>query len=178
MLEITHNIRNLFSANQDRITTFSEYDVRVESWFKGELLYLLHQLKDERIINDFQREVPVNPARSRRRVDFEIRVGKRTHLCELKSMCISQKQQTPRNLNYYFRDDKNGIIKDFRKLEAINGRNRWVLAFVYPKPSVEVWQGAISRIPNELNHWRCISVLEDYPPCFFISLWKRQVARG
>ncbi len=175
MLDIMSYIHDRFStsANQVRIRTFSQYDVRVEAWFKGELLYLLRQLKRQHIINDFQREVPVNPPNSRRRVDFQVKLGRRTHLCELKSMCISQGQQTPRNLNFYFRDDQVGIIKDFRKLDAMNRRNMWVLAFVYPKPSIEVWQAAIARIPHELIHWHCVSALEDYPPCFFISLWKR-----
>lgn len=175
MLDIISYIHDRFSAsaNQVRIRTFSQYDVRVEGWFKGELLYLLHRLKRQHIINDFQREVPVNPANRRRRVDFQVKLGRRTHLCELKAMCISQEQQTPRNLNFYFRDDQVGIIKDFRKLDAMNRRNMWVLAFVYPKPSVEVWQAAIGRIPDEFIHWHCVSALEDYPPCFFISLWKR-----
>jgi hypothetical protein len=171
MLRILPYINNWFFAKQSYIDTFSKNDSRVEGWFKGELFFLFDILKRQRIIIDFDREFIFKDNKTNK-IDFRINIQNNFNFIELKPLCISQAFGTPRNLNYYFRDDKNGIINDFRKLELINLKNKWVVAFVYPKPIENIWNQTCSTIPTELNHWKCISDINKYPDYLFISLWK------
>lgn len=126
----------------------------------------------QRIVNDFQREVHAGTVTNGSRIDFSVKIQQVEHLCELKAVCISQAQGTPRNLSFYFRDDKVGLVKDFRKLEKIASANKWILAFVYPKPSAQEWHDAVGLVPNELRHWMCVSSLDLFPEYLFVSLWK------
>jgi hypothetical protein len=143
----------------------------VESWFKAELLVLFEQLKSQRLIESFEREPNLRIGKGREKVDFIIRIRAVEHLCELKAVCISQAMGTPRDLSFYFREDKFGLINDFKKLDQIVGDNKWAIAFIYPKPSESEWQEVITSLPENVRHWQCVINIEDYPEYFFIALW-------
>ena len=171
MLRILPYINNWFFAKQSYLETFSRNDTRVEGWFKGELLFLFDILKRQRIINDLDREFIIRNGK-RNQIDFRLNIDYDFNLLELKPLCISQALRTPRNLRFYFKDDHVGLIKDFRKLDLIDHNNKWILAFVYPNPFEDLWNKVCSEIPNEFNHWQCISHIREYPDFLFISLWK------
>jgi hypothetical protein len=93
------------------------------------------------------------------------------HFFELKALCISQ-TATNRSLNFYFQDDNIGIINDFKKLDSLcDENNKWVIGFVYPKPTLQKWN-AKAKMPEYLGHWNCITNLQEFPDSFFISVWK------
>ncbi len=46
-----------FDRLDDRLACFSEQEVQVEGWFKGEMLFLLTALKQQKLIQGFGREV-------------------------------------------------------------------------------------------------------------------------
>jgi len=60
------------------------------------------------------------------------------------------------------------VIKDFKKLDSIKIKNKWVIAFVYPKPDDDEWK----KLVSELNRWKCITKLENYSQYLFIVLFK------
>lgn len=122
------------------------------------------------MISDYERESNFYHKNKRYQVDFKIKIGQEKHLVELKAPCISQARGTPRNLNFYFREDNVGLIKDFRKLNLANNPNRWLVAFIYPKPTAHAWQMAMTKLPSDLQKWHCLTQLSQYPDYLFVSL--------
>lgn len=174
MKELIPRISEWFDQKHEHLGIFANSDCRLEGWFKGELLVLFTRLRKSGVISEFEREanIPSGVPGKRIQVDFRVRIGAETHLCELKALCISQAAGTPRNLNFYFRDDHVGIVKDFRKLEAIAGRNKWLIAFVYPAPDRLVWERAVTSLPQGLRHWRSTNLPTDPAARLFVSLWR------
>ena len=142
MEQLIPPINRWFAAKDEHLAVFSDSDCRLEGWFKGELLVLFTRLRQAAVITGFEREakVPCIAPGKRIQVDFRLRIGTETHLYELKALCISQAAGTPRNLNFYFRDDHVGIVKDFKKLEGVATANKWLIAFVYPEPNPMAWE--------------------------------------
>lgn len=174
MEAILKAIRDWFLGKEEHFTAFAEADTRLEGWLKAELIVLLNRLSTQRLVDEFEREANVTTSAGRRQIDFRLRLGGVTHLCELKALCVSQAAGTPRNLQFYFREDQVGLIKDFRKLDTVPGSNKWVLGFIYPGPGLRQWRETIASLPEGLRHWRCITSPEDFPDYLFISVWRSE----
>lgn len=172
MERIIEHIRKWFDGKREYFEAFARNDTRLESWFKGELVVLLEKLKTQGLIDDFEREPNLPTDEGRKQIDFAVNIKGDRHFCELKAMCISQALGTPRNLGFYFRDDHVGVVRDFKKLDQLEGGNKWVLAFIYPRPSEGEWDGTISFMPESLRHWKCVTEIGDYPEYMFIALWR------
>lgn len=144
MMRIVPNVRAWFEAKNEHLRAFARADCRVEGWFKGELLVLFERMRRKGLLDSIEREanVPISEPVRRAQVDFRIAVGGDTHLCEIKALCISQAAGTPRNLQFYFRDDRVGLLKDMRKLDKLQGANKWILGFIYPNPLLADWNRA------------------------------------
>lgn len=175
---ILESIRDWFLAKRDYFIAFAEADSRLEGWFKAELLLLFPKLIQRRLLDNFDREYNVNVLPGRKQIDFRLITRGEIHFCEVKAMCISQAAGTPRNLAFYLRDDHVGLIKDFKKLDAIPDGIKWVLGFVYPNPGVTRWSEAVESLAVSLKHWRCLTNPEEYPEYLFISVWRSQVTTG
>jgi len=174
MISFYPEIDRWFSAKREYIEIFSKADTRIEGWFKAEMLFLLTQLVEKGQVSDFKREEGVRSPKSgkRKQVDFRINSNGIDHYCELKALCISQAAGTPRNLGFYFRDDHVGLIKDFRKLDELNIKNKWVLGFVYPSPDIASWTTVANALPSGLSHWKPITAPKSKSEPLFISLWQ------
>ncbi len=169
---IIQNIRDCFLAKKEHFEVFAEADTRIEGWFKAELIVLLDSLLREKVIQEFKREPKIDTPTGRKQVDFIISLNGESHLCELKALCISQAAGTPRNLHFYFREDNVGLIKDFRKLDSLPYKNKWVIGFIYPNPKHDHWVKEISLLPDDLKHWKCITDPSNFPNFLFISIWR------
>jgi len=75
-------------------------------------------------------------------------------------------------LKFYFRDDHVGLVKDIRKLDAVEAPNKWLMAFVYPAPDRVVWDAVVSGLPTALQHWRPVDSPRDTDLPIHISLWR------
>jgi hypothetical protein len=169
MESIICHIREWFLLRKEYFETFIQNDTRVESWFKAELLVLLTRLMKEKTIDTFEREPSFHDVIGKRsQIDFSITIKGITHHLELKALCISQSKGTPRNLSFYFRDDNVGLKKDFKKFDKLGIKNKWLIAFVYPKPDRPSW----SKVTDTLGRWKCLTELEDYPNYLFIALFR------
>jgi len=171
MENIIQYIQEWFVTKQEYLESFARNDTRVESWFKAELLVFFERLKSQRLIDGFERERNLRTSKGRKQIDFMVRIKEVEHLCELKAMSISKAMGTPRNLAFYFRDDSVGIIKDFKKLDQLLDYNKWVLSFIYPKPSESDWKNVTTSLSENVQHWHCVTRIEDYPEYLFIALW-------
>lgn len=171
-------ISDWFEAKHEHLATFARTDCRLEGWFKGELLVLFTRLVRDGVLAGFEREANVASPGGRLQIDFRLRLAdQQVHLCEIKALCISQAAGTPRNLNFYFRDDKLGVFKDFRKLGSVEATNKWLLAFVYPAPDAVSWERAVGLRPDDLNHWNPITKPTSSTN-LFVSLWRAEVAEA
>ncbi len=175
MQTLLPDVCNWFLSKEDYFLAFAEADSRIEGWFKAEMIMLLRSLARQNKIDRFEREFNIAQSGGLRNlIDFRLHIQGQSHLCELKALCISQAAGTPRNLQFYFRDDHVGLVKDLKKLDALSDQeNKWVLAFVYPSPTPIAWNTAIGSIPNELKHWQCLTVPQDFPKSAFLALWKQ-----
>lgn len=173
MIDLLPEIRKWFEPKREHFRVFALADCRLESWFKGELLVLLGRLREGGHVSKVRREVKL----SRRsgsaiaQVDFAIDMGSESHLCELKAPCISR-ACTSRDLRFYFGANKIGVCEDFRKLDDVEARNKWLLAFVYPCPDQREWESTVSAIPASLRHWKSVTSPTEATPELFISLWR------
>ena len=172
---ILQNIRDWFLAKKEHFAVFAEADTRLEGWFKAELIVLFNRLLERRVIEQFEREPKFETSVGRKHIDFTILLNDVLHLGEIKALCISQAAGTPRNLNFYFREDNVGLIQDFRKLDILPFKNKWVLGFIYPNPKHTQWIEEISLLPNDLKHWKCITDPSNFPDFLFISVWKSKI---
>jgi len=172
------HIRTWFDQKREHLLMFSLADCRLEGWFKGELLVLLGRLEHEGRLTAVEREanITIRGSGRRARVDFRVSLAGASHLCELKALCISQAAGTPRNLHFYFRDDHVGLIKDFRKLDQLEGSYKWLIAFVYPRPNEEEWARAVASLPTDLEHWKSITQPADATDVLFVSLWRAEMS--
>jgi hypothetical protein len=173
MEKVLERIQEWFFAKKEYFVEFSNADTRLEGWFKAELIFLFNKLKQEKVIENFEREPNFPTSEGRKQVDFTILINGELHLCEIKALCISQAAGTPRNLHFYFRDDHVGLIKDFKKLDKLHNKNKWVVGFIYPNPESSEWKSEMSLFSENLKHWNCITDPLDFPEFLYISVWKQ-----
>jgi hypothetical protein len=167
-------IKEWFLEKKEHFVAFAKADSRVEGWFKAELLVILSRLMQQGQLDGVEREAKIiSPGDGKRKqIDFQLYIGGEIHLCELKALCISQAAGTPRNLNFYFRDDRVGIVKDFKKLDELTDGHKWVFCFIYPSPELIEWRKALALLPGAVSHWHLVTRLQDFPKFLFIALWK------
>ena len=171
MMEIYKAMIEYFDNKVDYIRLFDKNDVRVEGWFKGELLVFFDRLKKQNTIQDYFREKRIRVGKRRRQIDFEIKSKDIANLIEIKAMPIGRRQNTPRNLRFYFTENNNGILNDFTKLESINmeNANKWIIGFIYPKPTKEEWSSEIARINDG---WILRTELEKFQDDYYVAIWE------
>jgi len=137
-----------FSTKESYFDLFKENDARVEGWFKGELISLFNDLKEEEIISTYECEKSIEGKRTK--IDFIINDGADYYI-ELKTLSIGQKK-TSRSLSFYFQH-KDCIKKDISKLKSIKHRNcyKWIIAFVYPRPDEDEWNKQFKKIAGDVE---------------------------
>jgi hypothetical protein len=180
MLGLIAHIKTHLDGKQKYHKLFAESDSRVEGWYKGEMIFLLQQLKDKGAIVDFHREHKIaGEGEARYSVDFMIELtGNKSILVELKAVCISQAAGTPRSLNFYFGKTHVGLVKDFKKLDQIKGfKEKYVIGFVYPKPDEQVWNKGLKKLNSSYDGWSCISNFNEASKECFVSVWQRTKVR-
>lgn len=169
--------RDWFLPKEEYFVALSNTDCRAEGWLKAEMIVLLTRLLYQGVIDSFQRELnlPRNDGtRQRDQIDFRIDQSGKSQLCELKSLCISQAAGTPRNLRFYFREDHLGLVKDFKKLDALpSNEAKWVLGFIYPCPETAIWSETIASLADRVSHWQCVTKPTEFPKFVFLSLWRQ-----
>ena len=165
-----------FKAKDKYFELFSNNDTRIEGWFKAEILKSLNELKVNHCISEFKLEWSIKDENGKRKsIDFIIKFNDdKLFLIEVKAIVISH-HKTPRNLNYYFREDHVGILKDFYKLNSITPyENKCVIAFIYPTPNKDEWDNILRNIRenDKTTNWACVSMFQNYHDRnYFMPVW-------
>ena len=167
-------LRNWFIPKEEHLKAFANADTRVESWFKGESIVLFQKLHKQNVIKGYHREHAIYNLYEKKnnKIDFIVNLYAKNLLIEYKALCISQSDGTPRNLNFYFREDNLGLIADFSKMENLKfAGEKWVVGFIYPNPGLLAWSRIVSSVAANKPLWQSITDPNVYPPHLYISLW-------
>ena len=169
MKSIIKEINEWFLAKRDYFDSFALNDIRVESWFKAELLTLLELLKCGLVIDDFETETTLRASGAKRKIDFKVIVDQLPCLCQIRAL----RTNAANAIKSCFFDGPHALIKDCRKLDAVadDKHEKCLLVFAYPRPATGDWQDVLDEMNEDLEHWTCLTRLADYPPHAFIALW-------
>ena len=166
MKKLLAEINDHFRMLESRLQCFSSNEVQVEAWFKGEMLFLLEQLKGKKFIKDFKAEVP---AMGRKKIDIWINFQAGQNWVELKHWLIgTQKGNRWRAVDYVY-----DLENKFKKFDAVDaGSHGYVLVLCTENPGEEAWDMAIQKFNANCKPMRlvpCSSVF-NYPKSYFLGL--------
>jgi hypothetical protein len=164
MRTILPQIYSWFYHKREHFEAFASADIRVESWFKGELAVLFERLQGEGVLQ-YEREKRVRD----KKVDFILVFDGEPHLCELKALSISGNKTNRSLRNHSFRN--RGLGTDFEALNRLVGYNRWIIGFFYPNPGRREWDDTLAHFSETIDQWKCLTTPSDFPDYLFISVW-------
>ena len=115
---------------KDYLMIFSDLQIQIEDWFRGELM---NYLKNEKIkMTVYNREAPIND-NSRRKVNLRIEVNNEFYWIELKHILVGCQKNDIYKLEFYFSNNAY-IHNDIKKLQEIDKSNErqhgYSLAFI------------------------------------------------
>jgi hypothetical protein len=173
MENLLAKIKTHFDILDDRLKCFSALGVQVEGWFKGELLFLLSKLKNEGLINAYDREIKIK----RGKIDLSINKNGSHHYIELKHwLCGYQRSNYLFTPSFYFPDHTSvGIIKDVNKLISSRKRgDKWLLILVAKNPGDDNWQKGLCAFHQKFSNRKLISLStpNDFSDSYFLGLLK------
>jgi hypothetical protein len=116
-----------------------------EGWFKRELIKLFGELQRVGLINSWQPEVWMGPAR--RKIDFQVDLGGAIGAVEVKTaLCGSQKGYVWK-LPGYVQTVRNGfIMTDVDKLGGIDALHRVLVVFAHAAPPRVDWDKVLMDV--------------------------------
>ena len=115
---------------KDYLTLFSNLQIQIEGWFRGELMNYLKNEKVKMTVED--REVPINN-NNRRKVDLRIEANDEFYWVELKHILVGCQRNHIYELEFYFSNSAY-IDNDIKKLQEIDNFDKrqhgYSLAFI------------------------------------------------
>lgn len=157
-------IRRHLQEHENYLKCFYSHAVQVEGWFKGELLLLLENMKAERKIIGFDREIP---SLKRKKIDLAIDLKDGRHWVELKHWFIGTQKGNKWRLKDYSLED------ELRKFRAINvGNNGWILVICTHNPGSKEWATYIDNFNKDYPPWKLIAKTSprNYPKTYFLGV--------
>ena len=133
--QIKNTIEKFYSSltsenKKDYLTLFSDLQIQIEGWFRGELMNYLKNEKLEMTVSS--REIRVNNEK-RKKVDLRVKINNEFYLIELKHILVGCQLNNTYPLGFYFY--KNSYIyNDIEKLQEVDNsdkqQHRYSLAFI------------------------------------------------
>jgi hypothetical protein len=152
MIDLIPRLRSHFDPMQSRFKCFLNEGVQLEGWFKGEMLFVLDQIKSERgkANFDFDREVKFEKSGAKKRIDIKITICGLTHWVELKYWLIGEQKGKNGPVQYgpsfYFTDKYVGIDKEIKALQQIpEDEVGWILILAVDCPVPDKWKEAVEK---------------------------------
>ena len=133
--ELRNTIEKFYSSltsenKKDYLTLFSDLQIQIEGWFRGELMNYLKNEKLEMTVSN--REIRVNNEK-RKKVDLRVQINNEFYWIELKHILVGCQLNNTYPLGFYFY--KNSYIyNDIEKLQEVDNsdkqQHRYSLAFI------------------------------------------------
>jgi len=120
MINLVDRLKVRLQAREDALRCFCDQAVQVESWFKGEILVFLKEEMTNGRIQNFDREVKMDPL-GKKKVDFSVRFPAIPPVwIELKHWFIGRQRAASYNAGWYFGDRRayGSIESDVNKLST------------------------------------------------------------
>lgn len=156
-----------FARVAGRLACFHRQEVQVESWVKGECLFLLERLRGAGRILAFEREVKTGIGR--KKIDLTIDTRKGRQWLELKHWLIGEQKGVQWGVAAYV----SSLDEEFQKFEAVKaGNHAWVLAVCTANPGEEYWRRAIRDFNAANKLWKLVprSSPSEYPKSHYLGL--------
>ena len=177
MKDITKRLKCHFDQLRNRMPVFCQHGVQVEGWLKGEMLFALEHLKDNGIINNFDRE----KKNGNQRIDINISKNEESHWVELKFWLIGKQQGKPYSAEFSFeKRGRNGIIDDVEKLSKIRDHTeKWLLILCASNPGKVAWTDGVSAFNHKFTTFRITAMNSptEYSESYFLGLLKGEKNR-
>lgn len=175
--DLVIRFKEVLKSKEDILECFCKYEVQLEGWLKGELLYFLHREKDAGRISHFDREVPMGMGR--KRVDFKVGMaansGGLEAWIELKHWLIGDQKGIPYNAQFYFGDPSSvGIKSDAEKLNAIADGSKFLLVLTTANCGISDWLAGVDKFNRKFSSFYLESLTSpfDFPSSFYLGLLK------
>ena len=134
-------------ASLARIEIMTQSASQVEGWFKAEMMLLLKCLREDGILDSWNREVLTG--RGREKMDFDVRFGTERAVIEMKAVFCGEQKGTLYRLSSY--GTLGGDIhRDVLKISGVRmtpkSRHYFLLVSAYPAQSRDEWELLIQKI--------------------------------
>lgn len=162
---------------QGRLKCFQKYEVQVEHWLKGELLYFLDGEKRHGRLSHFDSEVPAYLRKGSKQVDLKLTLEEEGSVSdawiELKHW-LRVYQRIPYTPKSHFRTKTWGILEEVDVLSKIPTGSKYILILYTPNPGSADWREGVECFNR---NFRPLSVspltdAQQFPDAYFLGLLK------
>ena len=163
--------------SEQQLQCFPEYKIRVEGWFKGELICFLYREKREGRLHDFRKEESGDDE-SRKRTDIVLQFGKSSPVSwvELKHWHIGTPNDADFGCRWYFTiaNHDSGVNCNVRRLLKIPNGDKFMLVLLTANPGSKKWNSGVKAFNTNTKFSplsvRSLTNPDDYPDYFFLGL--------
>lgn len=155
-------IDEITAKSKDYLPLIINVNARVENYFSILILGLLHKLKSEKVISNYEFQFLLN-GNKRNHIDFFITKGIESCFIELKHIAIDNdvKLKSRRSLNFYTSfskiGKKVGVIGDIDKLENLENSASSIklsIAIITNPPSNQIIENKVIELRKERVNWK------------------------
>lgn len=170
-------LKEYLDTKKEILSCFCDYGVQLEGWFKGELLFFFNNLKNSKVIYDFDREVKSPVANNKIDFKLELKINNRIEIVwlELKHWLIGYQKGYKYNTQFYFGDPTSvGIKPDIEKLKIIKSDNKYVLISMTANPGRNGWYNGVQKFTKKFSNLEIESLTDpaEYEDFYFLGLLK------
>ena len=120
----------LIESKQEYLSLFSDLQIQIEGWFRGELMNFLRNNNIDITVEN--REIRIN-TRTHKKTDFKLEFTNEIYWIELKHLLVGYQLDSSFPLKFYFNDDTY-IDNDIKKLQEVDHSDKkqylYSLAFI------------------------------------------------
>ena len=120
-----------------RVALFARAPRLAEGWFKGELMYLLEGLANERKVGRWAADVPITEDR-KKRCDFRVELEGEPAWLEVKTLHYGTRGGIAADILSGM-SDAVGVTDDVIRLLRVPDGTPHIVLFVFPRPATDAW---------------------------------------
>lgn len=160
--------------SEQQLRSFPENKIKVEGWFKGELICFLDREKREGRLHDFRKEESGDDE-NRKRIDIVLQFGSSpVSWVELKHWHIGTPNDANFGCRWYFTiaNHDSGVNCNVRRLRKIPNGDKFMLVLLTANPCSEDWNSGVEAFNARFSppSVRSLTNPDDYPEYFFLGL--------
>jgi len=177
LIKIIFLLKNHLDTKKEILNCFCDHGVQLEGWFKGELLLFFSNLKNSKVIDDFDREVKSPVANNKIDFKLELQIDNRIEIVwlELKHWLIGYQKGAKYIAQTYFGDPTSvGIKPDVEKLMNIKSDSKYMLIAMTANPGKSGCDDGVQKFNDKFPNLKIESLTNpvEYNDSYFLGLLK------